>query len=456
MHTRPLTLLITSVALLPACDDKICIGDCSPLSGTDGTSLGDTSSTDAPDPSGDSGGGGSTDAPDPATTTGITDPGDSSTGTPGEPDSCAELDYTYPPSCGDGVDQLGEICFTGASGSSPGPLITSSLPLQLNGQDGADILLTLEDDSVVGQLYLFAINTIEEHPWPVSPGAELRLRASGDFDEDGVVDVLAHTHGPDGFSIHALLLDGAGGLADDRIVLVSDGVFTLDAVDWNSDGHLDIVTTTTDQPGVDNLVVLLGDGAGMFTATAGPVLADPVPTYTLGALDLDGVRDDFVFIDNGVPRIVRHSGGVQTEQGVLQPPELTFIEFEVADLDGDGLGDLVGVASDSNSQNSEIVVYLQPNGLFGSGTRHLVNCGASVIAVGDIDRDGWLDIATGGGESGTVRRNDGAGGFSQYNTIAFLSLQPGDPFFITDFAGGGPSSITGSSGEWYGIATNQP
>ncbi|WAS97498.1 FG-GAP repeat domain-containing protein [Nannocystis punicea] len=455
MHPRPLTILTTLVALLPACefDNKLCIGDCSPLTASDGTGVADTSGTDAPDPSTDPG---STGAPEPSTTTDTAGSSDSSTGTTGEPASCAELLYTWPPTCRDGVDQLGEICFVGSQGGSPGPVITSSLPLQLNGQDGADLLLTYEDDSVVGQHYLFAINTIAEHPWPVSPGAELRLRASGDFDEDGVVDVLAHTHGPDGFSVHALLLDGAGGLADDRIVLVSDGVFTLDAVDWDSDGHLDIVVTITDQPGVDNLVVLLGDGAGMFAATAGPVLADPVPTYTLGALDLDGVRDDFVFVADGSPRIVRHAGGVQTEQGVIQPPELSFHEFEIADLDGDGLGDLVGVATNTGDDNSEIVVYTQANGGFAAGTRHLVNCGASLVAVGDIDRDGWLDIATASAESIIVRRNDGAGGFSQHNLISGISLQAGDPFFITDFAGGGPNSVFGSSGEWYYIATNEP
>ncbi|MCY1005024.1 VCBS repeat-containing protein [Nannocystis pusilla] len=255
---------------------------------------------------------------------------------------------------------------------------------------------------------LFAPATSDSQPWPQSIGDQPVVRASGDFDEDGVLDVLAHSIGVDGVSVHVLFLDGQGGLADDQVVHLADNVMTLDAVDWNEDGHLDIITVAHTEA-LDGLVVLLGDGTGEFTESVGPALEQATPGYVLGALDGDGRADDFVFTQGGSGMLVRHQGDVQTTSAPSMPAELWFHDFVVADLDGDGLGDLAGVATNTEFETSELVVFLQKSGDFPLTARYPVHCGARLLAAGDLDSDGALDLVTAGTGPVSVRRGDGQG-----------------------------------------------
>ncbi|MBZ5711519.1 FG-GAP repeat domain-containing protein [Nannocystis pusilla] len=410
MRTPSLLALVCLVALLPACnlDIKQCIGDCLAI--------------------GDGGPGGG--------------------GLGGEIGSCEIVDNLFEPTtCHDGVSQPGELCFVGTLGVDPPSPITSSIVLPLDDRFGVDMLITQANDSVTPQLFNVG-NFFTSQAWPDPLATTPVLHAAGDFDEDGAVDVVATTRTlTEGRLIRALLLDGAGGLAEVRLVKNVESVVTLDAADWNGDGHLDIVAVTPPAPGVDNLFVFLGDGTGEFTETVGPVIARPVPTHVLAALDADGRSDDFVFTDDAGGRIVRHAGGQQIVTAPGMPAELWFHEFAVADLDGDGLGDLVGVATNTEFESSEAAVFLQrDSGEFIDPVRYPVHCDARLLALADLDGDGRLDIITTGTNAfSTFRRGDGAGGFAAVRSISFGGLQEGDSFFVADFKADGTGDLAGTS-----------
>ncbi|PCC74572.1 Repeat domain-containing protein [Nannocystis exedens] len=457
MRIHPISTLPILLSLLSACDLDIkhCIGDCEHASGGSGGS-GDT--TEGP---GDSTGGPGNGTEGPATDTGTdtmptTDPGTATDPGGGELGTCKILD-TIPAAatCDDGQFAVGELCFSGTLGFGSQP-VTSSVVLPLDDLHGADVLTTLEDHTLRAEL--FAPLTANSKPWGQVLGDQPLVRATGDLDEDGVVDVLASSIGPDGVSVHALFLDGEGGLAVDQVVHLAENVMTLDAVDWNDDGHLDIVTLANTED-LDGLAVLLGDGDGGFTVSAGPVLEQAVPNYVLGALDADGRADDFVFVDAGGGRIVHHQGNVQTQLLLAPPPELEFHEFVVADFDGDGLGDLAGVATNNQFETSELVVFLQSGGDFPVTARYPVHCGARLIALGDLDSDGTLDLVTAGDDTlGSIRRGDGQGGFAQHKRVSLDRLNEGDALHIADLEGDGSPDIIGS-GHQIGmvvVAYNRP
>lgn len=443
MRIPAISTLPILLSLLPACnlDIKHCIGDCEHASGggSGNTSEGPGDTTD--EPSTDSG------AP-------TSDSGEPDTDTGGELGTCDVVHDALPATCGDGQYELGELCFFGTFGMGNLP-VTSSLALPLDDLHGADLLMTMNDGTVRAEL--FAPLTLDTKVWPQSIGEQPILRASGDFDEDGVVDVLAHTIGPDGVSVHALFLDGEGGLADDQIVHLAENVVTLDAVDWNDDGHLDIITVAHTE-GLDGLVVLLGDGTGEFTESVGPALEQATPGYVLGAIDGDGRADDFVFTQGGSGTIVRNNGNLQTTSAPSMPAELWFHDFVIADLDGDGFGDIAGVATNTEFETSELVVFLQKNNDFPLSARYPVNCGARLLAAGDLDNDGVLDIVTGGVEfMGSIRRGDGQGGFPQHMQIGLDKVNEGDALHIADFEGDGIPDVlvTGQESAALAIAYNR-
>ncbi|MFZ6177229.1 FG-GAP repeat domain-containing protein [Nannocystis pusilla] len=449
MRIPPLSTLPILLSLLPACDLDIkhCIGDCEHASGggSGNTSEGPGDTTDGP----------ATDSGAPTTDTGAPDSDTDPTDTGGELGTCELVDsFAAEATCFDGQFVAGELCILGTLGFGSQP-VTSSLVLPLDDLHGPDLLMTFADGTLGAQL--FAPTTSDSKPWPQSIGDQPVVRASGDFDEDGVLDVLAHSIGVDGVSVHVLFLDGQGGLADDQVVHLADNVMTLDAVDWNDDGHLDIITVAHTEA-LDGLVVLLGDGTGDFTESVGPALEQATPGYVLGALDGDGRADDFVFTQGGSGTLVRHQGNVQTTSAPSMPAELWFHDFVVADLDGDGLGDLAGVATNTEFETSELVIFLQKNGDFPLPARYPVHCGARLLAAGDLDSDGALDLVTAGTGPVSIRRGDGQGGFAPHMTAYLQLLNEGDGLHVADLEGDGSPDIIGlgSGISSITIAVNRP
>jgi hypothetical protein len=255
-----------------------------------------------------------------------------------------------------------------------GPWDTGRSPVDValvdvDGDGRLDLLTADRDDS--GLSVLIGHEEGGFSPAPRSPfelGFRPHLLETADVDADGRPDAVLSGH--DDSRVAVLLSDGRGAFehAPGSPFAAFDGAVKphnhgLAVGDVDGDGSPDIVTVDQDR---GRVVVLLGDGKGAFSRAPGsplPVAGRPA-AVVLGDTDGDGVLD-------------------------LVVPD--FADGTLATWLGDGRGGFVAAGP------APAAVEDRP--LF--------------VALGDVDRDGALDVAVSHEDDPriTVLTGDGAGGF---------------------------------------------
>lgn len=232
----------------------------------------------------------------------------------------------------------------------------------------------------------------------------------GDLDRDGLPDILVveGTNGPK--EVNAFLSRGDGTF--DQVFGFYAGGDTrsrsLGLGDLNLDAVLDVVVTEQDFLDDDRFAVALGDGAGGFQEQPGVYAGDGYqgdPTI-LADLDGDGVTDLLAAGDDGVSVFSGlGDGGFRTYERISP---ITFRGHLVAaDLDLDGLDDLV-------TQGFESISYFLRNtdGTFGDEvTLPLTHSIADLQSI-DVTGDGLGDLVAVGDDTVSVFANSGGGVFS--------------------------------------------
>ncbi|MGD1072736.1 MAG: FG-GAP-like repeat-containing protein [Bryobacteraceae bacterium] len=256
---------------------------------------------------------------------------------------------------------------------------------------------------------------------PFAVGAGPQSAAVGDFNGDGAPD-LATANSADN-TVTVLLGDGAGGFSASPGSPFAVGMdpTSVAAADLNGDGIPDLVTANT---AGNNVTILLGDGAGGFTTANGSPFAVGSGPDSIAVADFngDGVPDLVTanYNDHNLTVLLGDGAG-----GFTPAPHSPFAvgsnprSVAVADLNGDGNPDLVTVTA----ANAVTI-------LLGSGSGAFTVIGAAPVgffpqsvAVADVNGDGKPDIATAnsGSNSVTVLLGNGSGGFS---------AAPGSPFAV--------------------------
>ncbi len=181
-------------------------------------------------------------------------------------------------------------------------------------------------------------------------------------------------------------------------VFPSGGVAQHTAVaDFNRDGKQDIIVSNSN----GNISLLAGNGNGTFGAPH-TIAALGAGSYPIATADFnhDGIAD-LVVLNTTKQTVSIYLG---YGNGTFEAPKTQLvgnfpIDMAIGDVNGDGFPDLLFSASHntSNAPNLGFTVML------GAGTGYLhaphffiaVNGGAgSVIAVGDVNNDGHLDVVT--------------------------------------------------------------
>jgi hypothetical protein len=240
--------------------------------------------------------------------------------------------------------------------------------------------------------------------------------AVGDVDGDGDPDLLAGRFS--GNTISVRLNNGAGQFGGAQEVSVSSSsYFPVAAVtlgDVDADGDLDLLAAGLDASVV---AVRLNDGTGQFGGAQQVGVGTRPVALVLGDWDNDGDLD-LATASNDTNRIsVRLNdghGGFSGTQEVVTRTELSSLRS--GDVDADGDLDLLA----GNKSVSYVSVRTNDGtGQFG-GTQDVFtstfspgNSPSEDLAVGDVDGDGDLDLATANfnGQDVSVRYNDGAGTF---------------------------------------------
>ncbi len=269
---------------------------------------------------------------------------------------------------------------------------------------------------------------------------------AADFDGDGNMDIAVGLNSVSlNSSATVLLGDGTGNfnpVTKNPITAVGKPVLVQD---FNGDGHPDILLGDGHNGAI---TVLLGNGDGTFTVSPQGVLSTSYGNSPVAAGDFNG---------DGIPDLAAAGGYYlvillgKGDGSFTQVPAATtniyeasiFSEVVTADLNGDGLSDLV--IADGGSQKAS--VYLSNgDGTFtkGPGTPVGLN-GATGLTTGDFNGDGKLDLALslyGASSQVAVFLGNGDGSF-QANPLLASSTIGTTPFLFTtgDFNGDGIADL---------------
>jgi uncharacterized repeat protein (TIGR01451 family) len=319
------------------------------------------------------------------------------------------------------------------------------------------------------------------------------LVVTGDFNEDGNVDVVSSSQS---FNQAALLLgDGSGALAVPQPIALPSSTTAMIAVDVNHDDHLDLVLNvsagvhvmlgdglgnfapaagspfstasvvgTTIEEGLfnadthldvvvgsssgSNVALLLGDGNGGFgAATAFPAGPNPF-NVIVGDYDRDSRLDVAVPNTNGGTIAVLYGdglGGLATPVTIPVPNVVGRLR-EVGDVNEDGWTDLAVTTISGGGPNNLMLLLNDQNGGFGPATEILGPVGAGFVQPGDFNGDGAVDLAVVGLQNGrlTLLYGDGTGVFPTQTSIPVGLNQ--NSLSIADLNDDGRPDIVGSRG----------
>src|SRR5262245_41935978 len=240
--------------------------------------------------------------------------------------------------------------------------------------------------------------------------------ATGDFNGDGHVDLAVSPGGNAGPGffvtpyINIYLGNGLGGFTFSNQVTTSVEFIFLAAADVNNDGKLDLVNSGdyTGTPSIN-----LGNGDGTFQA-AQILAASGVDGLALADLNNDGYVD-LITGEDKTMKVQFNLGN-----GTFGAPTVYKIgtyarAFTTADLNGDGLRDVLELTIANPNKSVVVVLLNQRGGSLGMRSKTTLSTvyPGRHVQTADFNGDGKLDVATthllGGGV--TVALGDGTGGF---------------------------------------------
>ena len=344
---------------------------------------------------------------------------------------------------------------------------------------------------------------------------------SADFNGDGFADVVALSTvlppvSASPSNIQAYLSSAAGVFA--APVATADGfkALYLASADLNADGLLDLVSASFDDgtlnvffnsktnPGTFNPAVALdspgasqvaiadmnGDGlpdlvsadfnVSLFVQTSAGTFAAPISLYSgganwvaLGDLNGDGAAD-VALTDNVGVKVLMHTGAASATTYAApvtvftQSPNFNVVGgnlIAIADVDGDGLNDLlITDPGPAGGMSPAVYVLLQDpanHGTFLSPVAYAIATQdrPQSIVVKDLEGTGKLDIVIGARQSVTVLLHDPANP-GKFLPASIYPAADADEIAVSDINGDGKLDIVVSNGVTYpmqgGVSTTHP
>ena len=271
----------------------------------------------------------------------------------------------------------------------------------------------------------------------VSYGAGLwpRSLAIGDFDGDGHPDLAVTDFSRDSVSI--LLGDGDGTFQVKVDYGVGHQPESLAVGDFNGDGHSDLAVTNSDD---GNVSILLGNGDGTFQAKVDYGVGERPGSLAVGDFDGDGHLDLAVANSGcsgwwcepsrpGSVSVLLGNGDGTFQARVDYGAGDWTNSLATGDLNGDGYLDLAV----ANGASDTFSIYLgNGDGTFQPGVDYGGISSSTYMAIGDFDEDGHLDLVMPGDRSRlSIFLGNGDGTFQAPASCAGFA----DAVVVEDFNG---------------------
>jgi len=244
----------------------------------------------------------------------------------------------------------------------------------------------------------------------------------GDFNGDGKQDIAVLSAQGIG-SVNIYLGKGTGAFQPPMNfpVAASNSASRLLAMgDFNRDGIEDLVATNS---GLNQVAVILGNGDGTFNAPAYYPAPSQPWNVVVGDLNNDGFQDLAVAADgSGSVTILQGNGDGTFKPAIFAPTGASQVgSVALGDFNGDGFLDLATTSAPDNG----VYVLLNKKGTatpsFGTATKTTMTSGPYYLTIGDFNRDGKTDIISANNGNTTVGLllGNGAGGFGAptYSTV---------------------------------------
>lgn len=285
---------------------------------------------------------------------------------------------------------------------------------------------------------------------PLQSGGHPHATATGDFNEDGILDLAATNIYSSSVSIFLATSAGNGfvhfGVASDyRLAAdpndraLSVGPESIVVGDFNGDKHLDFVTANSNNE-VESVTIRLGDGRGNFGASNTFPVGKGAFFVAAADFNRDGKTDvavatrggEILLDKSGTKRYIpgavsvlsgNGSGGFSAPRELISYPKpLVPTSLATGDFNEDGSPDLAAASSDpyEHTVPGTVSVLLSrgASGLgaardFPPGVGNAFDVSPAFVVSRDFDGDGNLDLALAGKYNRAVSLllGDGAGGF---------------------------------------------
>ena len=266
----------------------------------------------------------------------------------------------------------------------------------VNGDGKVDIAIG-GDNNI--QVYVNAGNGVFLPPVMYAAGQLVSSIAFGDMNGDGKDDLATtNTISTGGTTISVLLNKGDGTFAPLVSYAAGTGTKLLAVGDVDGDGKADIAVANEDSSGMGTLLILLNNGNATFAAPA---------SYPFGAAgwggialaDLNGDKRLDVVLSNGGSGVKNSYAGVFLNNGngtfhaIVNYPVSDGVDMvALGDVNGDGA---IDIAVETSSSGRAIDVLINKgNGTFATSVRHLLGTNyAEGFSLGDLNGDKMADIA---------------------------------------------------------------
>lgn len=230
------------------------------------------------------------------------------------------------------------------------------------------------------------------------PGIREGSAKWGDYDNDGDLDILMAGESSGGQITRIYNNNGNGTFANSGIVL--PGIWLGDAtwVDYDNDGHLDILISGQQQDSTSITELYRNNRQGGFTLIETPFTGVNNGSVDWGDYDRDGDLDLVLTGDNSVAitQLYRNDGNgtfVNVNANLVAMRD-SAVAWE--DYDNDGDEDLV-LAGNTNSFLATTIIYRNDgNNVFTNINAGIIGVSDGAVTWGDYDNDGDADLLLNG------------------------------------------------------------